>query len=53
MVHRPVFRIELVEQLSEKPMTAAPLKLHAESVVDLSGKALIFPLELFNQVLVQ
>lgn len=52
-VDRPMLRIELVKQLHEKPVAASTLELRAESLVDLGRETLIFPLEFFNQVLVQ
>jgi len=45
--------VELVQKLDEKPVAATTLKLRAESLIDLSREALIFPLELLNQILIQ
>jgi hypothetical protein len=44
--------IELVEELDEEPLAAAVLKLGANGDIDLGGKSLAFPLELFDQIFI-
>lgn len=51
LVHRPMLRIELVEQLDEKPVAA--LELCTGGQIDLSREPLILSLELLDQILVQ
>lgn len=48
-----MLRVELVEELYEKAVSAAALKLCAESQVELCRKPLILPLKLLDQVFVQ
>jgi hypothetical protein len=53
LVYGPMLGIELVEQFHEKPVAATAFKLSPESEIDLGRKALIFPLELLDQILIQ
>jgi hypothetical protein len=53
LVNRSTFRIELVAKLYEQTVPAPPFELGADGRVDLRRKALLFPLELRNQILVK
>lgn len=48
-----MLRVELIKQLNEKPISAAPLELRADGYVDLGRETLISPFELLNQVFIQ
>lgn len=48
-----MLRVEPVQELQEKPVVAATLKLSTKNQVELSGESLILPFKLLDQILVQ